>query len=222
MKTSKNKKAVAAGKKRAKEAIRINGRFTTNAFKNEVKRIADEVGFKGKLQKFFLENENELTALYTTGEMQSAVSQADVTAFTDAEQIRGKIYLKDEDGKKKVSLHTMKQKIVEFEQYVYSNYNCTGITFKPSTTLSGDFIMGVPDIELIESEEMSDEDLIEYCEDYGITVYISDLSKIKDKDKRKKEQAKVVRKVERLKKVKRNARTQKTKTDKSGTKRKKR
>lgn len=186
----KDPKKVAAGKARAAKALRDEGgRLTSNSFKDEVKKIADQTGLSSgrSLQDFYLQNSEDISKYLSKGitsQNRYAISTIDRTLHKTSKDT----FLYYDGETFKASPERIAYEMANFEQYCYSNRNATGVAWKKSRRGTGEPIVKIPDTGE-DVEEMDDIEFIEHCFDFGVIVWISDLSKLKDKKKRLKRTA---------------------------------
>jgi hypothetical protein len=203
---AKDPKKVAAGKARAAKAVRINGQFVTNFFKEELVKDAAAVGYTGKLQTFLDQHEIVYSNLYDTGELRAVSPKADSTLFKEAAMYQGKLILRINGIDREVSLDELKYEVLRIEQALMSNESCAGMAFKPILTFSGKMIVELPDVSEIDDMEGegTGEDLSELMErGEGIVIYISS---------KKRDTVRVEKKERKMKAVKKALKDAKTKS----------
>lgn len=176
----KNPARVAAAKRAAANRVRIDGKFTTKYFQKELERAAEKTGFKGSPQTFFDQNEIVYSKLYNEGSLRSVQPKADSTIFNEINKFSGKLYIRRNGEDIQVTPDEMRYEMLRFEQFLMSSENCAGMAFKPVITFNGRYIIEIPDIDDLEGEEMTGDDLQDLMEQgEGVVIYIS--SKRKDK-----------------------------------------
>lgn len=205
----KDPKKVAAGKARAAKALRTStGQLQSNSFREEVGKIAASAGFipetTAGLQRYFEQNESIIDKYLGTG-ITSQNRYSIKTIQSTVKKTSKKTFIVEDDGEKEqASPEYISYKMAQFEQYCYTNRNCTGVAWKKQRTGTGEPVVKIPDINFDDVEEMDDIEFIEYCAEFGVIVWISDLKKVKDK--RKKEQRTTARdnKLKNAKRIKRD------------------
>lgn len=211
---NKDPKKVAAGKARAAKALRNEqGQLQSNSFKEEVTHIAQSAGFVPKstqeLQRYYEQNE-PIIDKYLSHEVRSQNRYSIKTIKSTVEKTSKHVMLEIGDGDREQSTpEQISYEMAKFEQYVYTNRNATGVAWKKQRTGTGEPIVRVPDVDYDELEEMDDIEFIEYCAEFGVIVWISDLSKVKDKTKREQRTRTVQKKLNDAKRIKRESSTPK-------------
>jgi len=185
----KDPKKVAAGKARAAKSLRINGRFTSNQFFEDVKEQAKEAGAKDVF-KFFEQNENEFIRLYDNWML--AAEYFDYTFLNLVKGYTGKIFVNGKEN----AVGTALQKLLKFNQYLKNNWNVVSWSIMPYLKLSGQLKFTLPS-----DEEMDEHDDLETLEDFlesehNIKIIVS------EKKGKKKPQTKLASRKGKYKKIK--------------------
>jgi hypothetical protein len=207
----KDPKKVAAGKARAAKSLRNDkGQLLSNSFKDEVANIAEKAGFvpssTSQLQRYYEQNE-EIIDRYLAIETRSQNRYSIKTVKRTVEKTSKDVLIEIGDNEPEVSTpEEISYRMAQFEQYCYTNRNCTGVAWKKSRKGTGEPIVRMPDIQEDFLEEMDDIEFIEYCAEFGIIVWISDLSKVKDKKKKLQRQTSKDNKLKYAKRVVRDTR----------------
>jgi hypothetical protein len=202
--TAKNPAKVAAGKARAQKAVRLNGKFVTKFFQNNLKEDAEAVGYTGNLQKFLDEHEIVYSNLYETGELQSIVPKADGTLFKEAESYQGKLILRINGEDQEVSLDKFKYEVLRVEQALMSTESCAGVAFQPILTFNGKMIVELPDVDELDE----DADLQDIMDTFTtLTIYISEKKKKRRAEFEQKKERKIKSINKKLRDVKTKSRT---------------
>jgi hypothetical protein len=203
--TAKNPAKVAAGKARAQKAVRLNGKFVTKYFQDNLQEDADAVGYTGNLQKFLDEHEIVYSNLYDTGELQGIIPKADSTLFKEAESYQGKLILRINGEDKAVSLDKFKYEVLRVEQALMSTESCAGVAFQPILTFNGKMIIELPDVSELDEDEA---DLQEIMDTFTtLTIYISEKKKKRRAEFEQKKERKIKAINKKLRDVKTKSRT---------------
>jgi hypothetical protein len=206
---NKDPRKVAAGKQRAKTALRNSkGQLVSKSFKDEVQKIAVSSAYTGKdLQRFYEQNAAEIDP-YLEKNIRSQNRYAIKTIEKVVKTTSKDVWIQDEHGSTyKTTPEQIAFKMATFEQYCYTERNCTGVVWKKERTGTGEPIVRLPeDFNREDMEDMEDMEFIEYCAEFGVIVFISDLSKIKDKAKREKRERWKQNKLNNAKAIKRTNR----------------
>lgn len=182
----KDPKKVAAGKARAAKAIRnTKGQLVSKSFEEELKKISDASGFKGKsLQTFYDQNSTDIDNVIGRKELPPSQNRYSIKTIERLVKKTSKKTWLYKDGETfRASPETISFEMAKFEQYCYTTRNVTGIVWKKMRKGTGDPLVKIPDIDE-EIEDMDDIEFIDHCAAYGVIIWISDLSKIKNKNKR--------------------------------------
>jgi hypothetical protein len=212
---AKDPKKVAAGKARAAKSLRnASGQLQSNSFKEEVEKIATSAGANPRgvtdLQRYYEQNENVIDKYLGTG-ITSQNRYSIKTIKSVVQKTSKKVYIEENDEQAETSPEYISYKMAEFEQYCYTNRNCTGVAWKKSRKGTGEPIVKIPDVDFEDVDEMDDIEFIEYCAEFGVIVWISDLSKVKDKNKREQRTTARDNKLNNAKRIKRDTSPRKRK-----------
>lgn len=203
---NKNPKRVEAARKAAANRVRIGGQFVTKSFQKELQRHADRTGHAGDLQTFFDQNEIQYSKLYKTGVLRSVQEKADSTVF-DEMKGRNVLLNGNESSEPEVSY-----RMLELEQWLFSNTNTAGIAWKPKIYFNGKYEIDLPTISELEQlfEEMDETEAVQYIYDnYKIKVWVSPKKrKGVDKETNEKRNQKIERKAKQVSKNFKNAKQQ--------------
>lgn len=179
----KDPKKVAAGKARAAKAIRIDGKFTSNAFRNEVKRGAEmSAANKGKtlpksfdLQSFLDEHLPQYEKLFHGSGLES-LDLSDSKIIDTIQETNNTVYIRETiDGEttdRRVSKEQAIYEVLKLEQILAVNLDTAGFSLRLTQMFDGRMILRMPTADEIEEfSNMEEEDLHEALEEFGITVY---------------------------------------------------
>lgn len=161
----KDEKKVLAGKARALKSIRIDGKFTTNAFLEKITQDAQDSGVKDPYQ-FFLQAQNEYEEMYRNEEL---------TPKRDFEKLRAafKGFTGDtyKNGKK-VKAATVIKALDELNQYLMVEHQVVNFKAKLHLGLfSGKLKINIPSPAKIKKMINEGEDFGDFMEDQ-FDVYI--------------------------------------------------
>lgn len=221
---NKNPKRVKASKKIAAQRLRIGGKFISKEFtENWIKKSAElsgvDVSTFAKLKRFLEQNENEFNAVWSTQGTRAGTERADTTVFKEMSEFQnrnGRLLLNGEDA----SLDEIKYRVLQIENYLFSNTNTAGVAYKPFVYWKGKMEMTLPSLEeiesLVEDFEGDDAALIEELKRYGITLWISSKKRkgVKAAENKRRNE-KIERKAKRVSKMLQDA---KTRTKRGGNK----
>lgn len=171
----KDPKKVAAGKARAKKALRIGGRFTSNKFFEDISEQAKDAGVKDVF-RFFEQNEKYFSKLYSS--WMQGTEYFDYTFLNLLKNYQGEVYVysqEDESDLRKNTVGTALQKSLSFNQYLKNNHNVVAWSIMPFLKLSGKLKFGIPKDERMDEESDGDlESLEDFLSMYHIKIIVSE------------------------------------------------
>jgi len=182
----KDPKKVAAGKARAAKSLRVNGRFTTNKFLEEITEKAQLSGVKN-VKKYFQQNEKELTALYT--EWMEGVQIYDYKFMQLIREYTGALIV---DGRQN-TIATALRKTMSLNQFLRVEHNVVAWHITPLIKLDGQLKFDIPENELM--EDMDTEQLEEFLENYRIGIIISEKKNYKTTVRYNSKKGKYIKKI---------------------------
>lgn len=160
------------------------GRFVSRLYVDKVKQIIDLGKYKNDprpLQEIYnelgsIERSLQSKPFRTANALQSS------TIFQQMHETRGKLFLNGKEVKEGI----IRQRVLEFQQRLFTEFDCTGIAYRPLIDHLGNYYMELPEREEIEMfEEMEGEEIMSYLENFGIDVWLSDPAKSKNPDRAK-------------------------------------
>lgn len=153
----------AAGRARAKKALRIDGKFVSNEFTEKVKADAERQGAKDFL-RFFQQNEKKYSKLFN--QVDISVSRNSDQIISDLEKFKGTIKIRGKKVKKGDAI----KEVASFAQYMKAEHEVVAIWLQPETKVFGNEInIPLPEIEEFEEEEEGEE-LEEKAERLNISI----------------------------------------------------
>lgn len=154
----------AAGRARAKKALRIDGKFVSNQFTEKVKADAERQGVKDFL-RFFQQNEKKYSKLFN--QVDISVSRNSDQIISDLEKFKGTIKIRGKKVKKGDAI----KEVASFAQYMKAEHEVVAIWLQPETKVFGNEInIPLPEIEEFEEEEDEGEELEEKAERLNISI----------------------------------------------------
>ena len=161
----KDPKKQKAGKARAAKSLRINGRFTSNRFLEDITDRAVKSGYKNPYD-YFRENEAELSALYD--KWMEGVDTYDYRFMQEVRDFKGAIIVNDREVKKSTAL----LKIMAMNQVLKIDHNVAAWFIKPFHKISKGIKFYMPFPEDI--TDMQTEDLEDFLSGLNIGLIISE------------------------------------------------
>lgn len=176
----KNPARVAAAKRTAANRIRIDGKFVSKVFIQEyIQPIAElsgiDISNREQVRRFAEQNADSFKDIWELGGVQSPNEKADTTVFKELNEFSnrgGHLLLNGEES----DTNTIKFKMLQVEQFLFSNTNAAGVAFKPFVYFKGKQEVRLPTLRELEElvEEMEETELAEYLnENYGVKVWMS-------------------------------------------------
>ena len=162
----KDPKKVAAGKARAAKSLRVNGRFTTNKFLEEITEKAQLSGVKN-VKKYFQQNEEELTALYT--EWMEGVQIYDYKFLQTIRDYNGKLIVSGREN----TMGTALKKVMSLNQFLRVQHNVVSWNITPMLKMDGQLKFDLPE-DTDGLEDLDTEELEDLLNSYGINIIISE------------------------------------------------
>lgn len=168
----KDPKKVLAGKARAAQSLRVDGKFTSNSFFEHVKNDAATKGITGTaVFDYYIQNEKEYVETYQTEMLTPNLSFYDI-----------KKKVKTYNGTIKMNGRTVKKATVikainTLNQYLRGEHNAVDFYFKIKMSLDGKMSVEMPSAAVLKKILDNGDELEMVMEEYGITVIISDPKK---------------------------------------------
>jgi len=163
----KNPKKVAAGEARAKKALRINGRFTSNEFYQDVKQQAEQAGVKDVFS-FFNQHEKEFSDLYST--WMQASEYFDYAFLNIVKEYSSTIFVNERQNTNGTAL----QKLLSFNQYLKNNHNVVAWSIMSYIRIAGGLKFTLPsDVDMDKYSDL--ESLEDYlASEHNIKIIVSE------------------------------------------------
>lgn len=166
----KDPKKVAAGKARAAKAIRVNGKFTENAFLEEITRIAEMQGVKDPYD-FYRQNEAIYERMY---KMESFTTVRDTGKIKqDIKGYNGKIVKNGKEVKKASAIKSMNA----LNQYLKIEHSVVAWGEKVGLTMFGKMSLNIPTPAQVEMamENYDDAGIVDCLQDeFNIWAVVSE------------------------------------------------
>lgn len=153
----KDEKKVLAGKARAAKSLRINGRFTTNIFLEQVTRDAETAGTKN-VMAYYRQHESVYTKLYEKEMLTTRKNQQQIEIMVD--EFTG-ITLKNY---KQVKKETIYYSMANTNQYLRNEFNVVYWEATTYISLNGKLNVMIPSPAMIKKEIGEDVDQEEFIE----------------------------------------------------------
>lgn len=164
----KDPKKVAAGKARAAQSVRIEGRFTSNEFFQRVQSDADATGAKDAFQ-YFLQNEKVYEQMYKA--VQTTTKKDLNSAKKYIKEFKGKVY----KNNKEVTKGTLINSLTQLNQYLKSEHDIVAFWQNLELTgFEGKLNIKVPSVKEIEQRIEDGEEIADIMEEEGIDVIESE------------------------------------------------
>jgi len=183
----KDPKKVAAGKARAAKSLRVNGRFTTNKFLEEITEKAQLSGVKN-VKKYFQQNEKELTALYT--EWMEGVQIYDYKFLQTIRDYNGKLIVNGREN----TMGTALKKVISLNQFLRVQHNVVSWNITPMLKMDGQLKFDLPE-DTDGLEDLDTEELEDLLSSYGINIIISEKKNYKTTVRYNSKKGKYIKKV---------------------------
>ena len=183
----KDPKKVAAGKARAAKSLRVNGRFTTNKFLEEITEKAQLSGVKN-VKKYFQQNEKELTALYT--EWMEGVQIYDYKFLQTIRDYNGKLIVNGREN----TMGTALKKVMSLNQFLRVQHNVVSWNITPMLKMDGQLKFDLPE-DTDGLEDLDTEDLEDLLNSYGINIIISEKKNYKTTVRYNSKKGKYIKKI---------------------------
>lgn len=183
----KDPKKVAAGKARAAKSLRINGRFTTNQFLEEITEKAQLSGVKN-VKKYFQQNEKELTALYT--EWMEGVQIYDYKFLQTIRDYSGKLIVNGREN----TMGTALKKVMSLNQFLRVQHNVVSWNITPMLKMDGQLKFDLPE-DTDGLEDLDTEELEDLLNSYGINIIISEKKNYKTTVRYNSKKGKYIKKI---------------------------
>lgn len=162
-----------AGRARARNAVRIDGKFVTRDFEQIVRQEAEQAGVKNAL-RYFQQNENYFRSKYEIAELKTSRNAEQLAK--DFREHTGIIKI---NGKRVKKEQAIKQ-LTEFNQFLKAETDVVAFWMQPTERVfKNEISIDIPDIEDIVAELEEGEEIEDIAERLGISVIRSNRKAVK-------------------------------------------